>query len=80
MVDFLFNFYLQFRHLAFDLTKGLVRLGKNYIYPMVDILLRLVITLHVSIASIDRVFLGIKLTKARMQHYFIICIMIEVIR
>ena len=80
MVDFLFNFVLQFRHLAFDLTKGLVRLDKNSIYPMVDRLLRLVITLLISTATTARVFLAVKLTKTCMLHYFVKFVMIEFIR
>ena len=56
MVDFLFNFNLQFRHLAFDLTKGLVRLLKHYIHRMVDGLLKLVIALLVSIAITENLF------------------------
>jgi hypothetical protein len=131
MVDFLFNFYLEFRHLVFDdqefkmkrsrmidsffkprsssgngngentnainnndqhievqltdeqtpnhgtsapcpeyiaitladLTKGLVRLGKNSIYLMADRLLRLVITLPISTKTTKRVFSAVKLAK-----------------
>jgi hypothetical protein len=47
---------------------------------MVDRLLRLVITLLVSIASTERGFLAVKLTKTRMLHYLVICVMIEFIR
>jgi hypothetical protein len=61
-----------------DITKGLVRLGKNSFYPMVDRLLRLVITLPVSTTTTERVFSAVKLAKTRtrtkMRSYMMIYI------
>jgi hypothetical protein len=39
-----------------DLTSGLVKMGKDSSYPMVDKLLRLLLTLPVSTATIERAF------------------------
>ena len=50
-----------------DLTKGLVRLVKNSIYPMVDRLIRSVITLPVSTATTERVYPAVKLAKTHIR-------------
>lgn len=46
-----------------DLTSGLVKTGKASIYPMVDRIMRLVITLPVSTATTERSFSAMKLIK-----------------
>jgi len=51
-----------------DLTNGLVKLGKNSHYPMVDRLLRLVMTLPVSTATTERAFSAMKLAKTRPRN------------
>ncbi|KAG2604865.1 hypothetical protein PVAP13_4NG097550 [Panicum virgatum] len=51
-----------------DLTNGLVKLGKNSHYPMVDKLLRLVMTLPVSTATTERAFSAMKLAKTRPRN------------
>jgi len=50
------------------LTNGLVKLGKNSHYPMVDRLLRLVMTLPVSTATTERAFSAMKLAKTRPRN------------
>ena len=50
-----------------DITSGLVKLGKDSSYPMVDRLLRLVITLPVSTASTKRAFSAMKLVKTHLR-------------
>jgi hypothetical protein len=50
-----------------DLTSGLVKLGKDSSYPMVDKLLRLLLTLHVSTATTERAFSAMKFVKARLR-------------
>ena len=49
------------------LTKGLVKTGKASSYPMVDRLLRLVITLPVSTATAERAFSAMKIFKTRLR-------------
>lgn len=51
-----------------DLIKGLFKLGKNSWYPMVDRLLRLVVTLPVSTATTERAFSAMKLVKTRLRN------------
>ena len=50
-----------------DLTKGIVKTGKSSDYPMVERLLRLVITLPVSTATAERAFSSMKLVKTRLR-------------
>jgi hypothetical protein len=50
-----------------DLTSGLVKLGKDSSYPMVDKLLRLLLTLHVSTATTKRAFSAMKFVKTRLR-------------
>ena len=50
------------------MIKGLVKLGKISIYPMVVRLLRLVVTLPVSTATVERVFSAVRLCKTRTQN------------
>ena len=50
-----------------DLTKGIVKTGKSSDYPMVERLLRLVITLPVSTATAERAFSAMKIIKTRLR-------------
>jgi hAT family C-terminal dimerisation region len=50
-----------------DLTCGLVKTGKASIYPIIDRLLRLVITLPISTATTERAFSVMKLIKTRLR-------------
>jgi hypothetical protein len=50
-----------------DLTSGLVKLVKDSSYPMVDKLLRLLLTLPVSTATTERVFPAMKFVKTRLR-------------
>ena len=50
-----------------DLTGGLFKTGKYSSYPMVDKLLRLVLTLLASTATTERCFLAMKLVKTRLR-------------
>ena len=50
-----------------DLTSGLVKLGKNSSYPMVD-KLRLLLTLPVSTATTERAFSAMKFVKTRLRR------------
>ncbi|XP_022682320.1 zinc finger MYM-type protein 1-like isoform X2 [Setaria italica] len=50
-----------------DLTSGLFKTGKYSSYPMVDRLLRLVLTLPVSTATTERCFSAMKLAKTRLR-------------
>ena len=49
------------------LTSGLFKTGKYSSYPMVDRLLRLVLTLSISTAIIERCFSAMKLAKTRLR-------------
>ena len=49
------------------LTSGLFKIGKYSSYPMVDMLLRLVLTLTVSTATTERCFSAMKLAKTRLR-------------
>ena len=60
---------------------------KKNIYPLVDRLIRLILTLHVSIAIIERVFSAMKIVKTRLRNriknnflvnYLIVCIVKEI--
>jgi len=50
-----------------DLCKGLVKTGKSIIYPLVDRLIRLILTLPVSTATTERAFSAIKIVKTRLR-------------
>jgi hypothetical protein len=50
-----------------DLTSGLFKTGKSSLYPMVDKLLRLVLTLSILTATVERIFPGIKVMKTCLQ-------------
>jgi hypothetical protein len=50
-----------------DITSGLVKLGKDSPYPIVDKLLRLLLTLPVSTATTDRAFSAMKFVKTRLR-------------
>ena len=50
------------------LCQGLVRVGKSKIYPLVDRLIRLVLTLLVSIATIELTFSAMKLIKTKFHN------------
>jgi hypothetical protein len=50
-----------------DLTSGLVKLDKDSSYPMVDKLLRLLLTLPVSTATIERAFSAMKFVKTCLR-------------
>ena len=47
---------------------GLVKLGKDSSYPMVDKLLRLLLTLPVSTATTERAFSAMKFVKTRLRR------------
>ncbi|KAA3482573.1 zinc finger MYM-type protein 1-like [Gossypium australe] len=49
----------------FDLCKKLVESGKSVSYPLVDKLIHLILTLSVSIASIEHVFSAMKIVKTK---------------
>ena len=51
-----------------DLTSGLVKLDKDSSYPMVDKLLRLLLTLPVSTATTERAFSAMKFVKTRLRR------------
>jgi hypothetical protein len=50
-----------------NLTSGLVKLDKYSSYPMVDKLLRLLLTLRVSTATTERAFSAMKFVKTRLR-------------
>jgi hypothetical protein len=50
-----------------DLTKGIIKTGKSSDSPMVERLLRLVVTLPVSTATAERAFSATKLVKTRLR-------------
>ncbi|KAH1098757.1 hypothetical protein J1N35_015678 [Gossypium stocksii] len=50
----------------FDLCKELVESGKSVSYPLVDKLIHLILTLSVSIASIEHVFSVMKTVKTKL--------------
>ena len=47
---------------------GLVETEKSTIYPLVDRLIRLILTLPVSITTAERVFSAIKIVKTRLRN------------
>ncbi|XP_059441887.1 uncharacterized protein LOC132174212 [Corylus avellana] len=51
----------------FELYRGLVVSEKSKIYPLIDRLIRLVLTLPVSIATTERAFSAMKLIKTRLR-------------
>jgi len=59
-----------------DLCQGLVEAEKSTIYPLVDRLIRLILTLPVSTAITERVFSAIKIVKIifhnRMEDDFLV--------
>jgi len=59
-----------------DLCQGLVETEKSTIYPLVDRLIRLILTLPVSTATTERVFSAIKIIKIilhnRMEDDFLV--------
>ncbi|KAF8396080.1 hypothetical protein HHK36_017692 [Tetracentron sinense] len=50
------------------LCQGLVKTGKSVIYPLVDRLIRLVLTLPVSTATTERAFSAMKIVKTRLRN------------
>ncbi|KAF8393747.1 hypothetical protein HHK36_019945 [Tetracentron sinense] len=50
------------------LCQGLVKKGKSIIYPLVDRLIRLVLTLPVSTATTERAFSAMKIVKTRLHN------------
>ncbi|KAJ3699800.1 hypothetical protein LUZ61_003505 [Rhynchospora tenuis] len=59
---------LQISSCLADLTRRLVQTGKFTIYPMVDRLLRLIMTLPVSTATTERAFSAMKLIKTDLRN------------
>ena len=51
-----------------ELCQVLVKTRKSIIYPLVDRLIRLVLTLPVSTATIERAFFAMKLVKTRLRN------------
>jgi hypothetical protein len=51
-----------------DLCQGLVETGKSTIYPLVDRLIRLILTLPVSTATTERAFSAMKIVKTRLRN------------
>jgi glycine cleavage system regulatory protein len=51
-----------------DLCQGLVETGKSTIYPLIDRLIRLILTLPVSTATIERAFSAMKIVKTRLRN------------
>jgi len=51
-----------------DLCQGLVETKKSKIYPLVDRLIRFILTLHVSIATTERAFSAMKIVKTRLRN------------
>jgi hypothetical protein len=50
-----------------ELCRGLTDSGKSKIYPLIDRLICLVLTLHVSTATTERAFYAMKLIKTRLR-------------
>jgi len=50
-----------------ELCIGLVDSGKSKIYPLIDILIRLVLTLPISTMTTERAFSAMKLIKTRLR-------------
>jgi len=51
-----------------DLCQGLVETGKSTIYSLIDRLIRLILTLPVSTATIERAFSAMKIVKTRLRN------------
>ena len=51
-----------------DLCQGLVETGKSTIYPLVDRLIQLILTLYVLTITIERAFSAIKIIKTRLYN------------
>jgi len=51
-----------------DLFQGLVETEKSTIYPLVDRLIWLILTLPVSIATTERAFSAMKIVKTRLRN------------
>jgi len=51
-----------------DLCQGLVEIEKITIYPLIDRLIRLILTLHVSTTTTERAFSAIKIVKTRLRN------------
>jgi len=51
-----------------DLCQGLVETEKSIIYPLIDRLIRLILTLSVSTATTERVFSAMKIVKTRLHN------------
>jgi hypothetical protein len=51
-----------------DLCQGLVETEKSIIYPLVDRLIQLILTLHVSTATTEQVFSAMKIVKTRLRN------------
>jgi hypothetical protein len=51
-----------------DLCQGLVETGKSTIYPLVDMLIRLILTLPISTATTKQVFSAMKIVKTRLRN------------
>jgi len=49
-----------------DLCQGLVKTEKSILYPLVDKLIRFILTLPVSTATIERAFSAMKIVKTRL--------------
>jgi hypothetical protein len=54
-----------------DLTSGLVKLDKDSSYPMIDKLLRLLLTLPVSTATTERAFSAIEITSSKQNGRYL---------
>ena len=51
-----------------DLCQGLVEIEKSIIYPLVDRLIWLILTIPVSIATTERTFSAMKIVKTRLRN------------
>jgi hypothetical protein len=51
-----------------DLCQGLVETGKSTIYPLVDRLIRLILTLPVSTTTTEQAFSAMKIVKTRLRN------------
>jgi hypothetical protein len=51
-----------------DLCQGLVETEKSTIYPLINMLIRLILTLPVSTATTERAFLAMKIVKTRLRN------------
>ena len=51
-----------------ELYQVLVKIGKSTNYPLIDSLISLVLTLHVSTATSERAFSAMKLSKSKLRN------------